>query len=486
VHCFVTNNSKKKLYLSSSTGTGSCSPVSTGYVAIDSRDKKAATALSTEIYIYYCGSDECKLYTSQYHIHEFTGTKKILKYDSDNDNWTILSTYTIGYYLSGEPTGTKYPSLIYADHATNPTFPTVTINAGYYISGDSTSYKLIKCTDTNGTKACEGDTSTARITATKYYMDTVNASNNKIITCDATNGCSSGVALKGYYLNSGKSGSVIECNGTKCEEKDITATSCSAAGDLIKSGSTIYLCTSSTTKSTLKPTNDVFVTFEKDTSFPSSPSNAFNVKISKDGVVFLLEEATIQNCSATAEVNGDCFANNVDGQHCITSSGLLLKYDSSVATTCAKAVASAKSVYLDKDYKDVTSMSTGGKKAEYGYNCDAGSNCKVIKGYQAIGTVNVKCSGWKGDPCVSTAKGTTASCTSSLKDGTLLDAGTHLCFGTTTGYELPSSGTKTIVFQSKDLSSNYGANKDEIVVLTTSKTQAIVTEIEGGRVYRII
>ena len=385
--------------------------------------------------VYKCDANECIQYKSNYYLHAFDDTKKL--YKCATDKCSIQSTFAVGYYLTG------------------PTFT-----------------ELLTCTKEDDASSC----SKVGSISSGFYID---ASNNKnIYTCDNNNSCTSAVALKGIYLNAGATNSVINCGSDKCQEAPITATTCSKAGDLIKSGSDIKLCISDKADEAKKinpPAADTYMTFESGTTFPGAPSTKnFNIKLGTEGAVYLLEEAKISTCEATDTRDSACITDHKNGQYCITSANKLLKTSGS---TCESAVETAGNVFLGNDYTSVTPSTT--VSAKYGYSCDGSSVCEIIKGYIIDDNIIIKCSGWIGDPCIATAKATDDTCTSSTKDGVLLSKGEKICFGTKE-YALKDKAT-ILAFHLNDFNSNYGMNKDDVVIVSASKAKVIVTTIESGK-----
>jgi len=346
--------------------------------------------------------------------------------------------YTSNYYLHAFDDGKK---LLYKCDTEKCSIQS-SFSVGYYLTGPSSS-ELLSCT-----------------------------------TADTASSCTSAVALKGIYINAGATDSVINCGSEKCQEASVTSNTCSKAGDLIKSGSDIKLCISNKADEAKKinpPSQNTYITFESGTTFPGSPSNKdFNIKLSTEGAVYLLEEAKISSCTVTDTSTGSvCLTGHTGTQYCITSSNKLLK---TISSTCVVAVETAGNVFIGNDYKSVTLTTLN--SAKYGYSCNGDSVCEIIKGY-IIDSNIIKCSGWTGDPCIATAIGDGETCSSSTKDGELLSKGTKLCFGTK-DYTLADTET-ILAFHLNDINSNYGMNKDDVVILSASKTKVIVTEIESSK-----
>jgi len=430
--------------------------------------KKTATKENSEgeFLVYKCDANECIQYKSNYYLHAFDDTNKKL-YKCATDKCEISSTFAVGYYLTG-PSSTELLTCTTADNASSCS-KVGNISSGCYKSGDST-YKLINCSGSPLT--CEGIDEPVG-----FYID---ASNNKnIYTCD-TNSCTSAVPLKGIYINAGATDSVINCGSEKCQEDSVTATACSKAGDLIKSGNDIKLCISDKADEAKKinpPAADTYMTFESGTTFPGAPSSKnFNIKLSREGAVYLLEEAKISTCEATDAIDDRvCLNGHTNTQHCITSENKLLKISGS---NCEAAVRTAGNVFIGDDYTSVT-FAEASDTAKYGYSCDASSVCEIIKGYIIDDNNIIKCSGWIGDPCIATAKGTDETCSTSTKDGVLLSNGTKVCFGTNE-YTLTDIAT-ILAFHLNDFNSNYGMNKDDVVIVSASEDKVIVTTIESGK-----
>ena len=425
----------------------------------------AASGDSDQKYLVYkCDANECIQYKSNYYLHAFD-EDNIKLYKCATDKCEISSTFAVGYYLTG-PSSNELLTCT-TENTASSCSKVGSISSGCYKSGDST-YKLINCSGSPLT--CEG-----MAQPVGFYIDALNTKN--IYTCD-TNSCTSAVPLKGIYINAGATDSVINCGSEKCQEASVTATACSKAGDLIKSGSDIKLCISDKADEAKKinpPAADTYMTFESGTTFPGAPSTKnFNIKLGTEGAVYLLEEAKISTCEATDTRDSACITDHKNGQYCITSANKLLKTSDS---TCEAAVRTAGNVFLGNDYTSVTPSTT--VSAKYGYSCDGSSVCEIIKGYIIDDNIIIKCSGWIGDPCIATAKATDDTCTSSTKDGVLLSKGEKICFGTKE-YALKDKAT-ILAFHLNDFNSNYGMNKDDVVIVSASKAKVIVTTIESGK-----
>lgn len=306
-------------------------------------------------------------------------------------------------------------------------------------------------------------------------------------------------ANSGYYTNSGgdsATNKVIKCSNTGCTTESVES-SCSKAGDIIYA-SELKLCTTSSDSTAFaSQATDKFETIilESDNDFPGALKGKIGVKLLSDRsnaiAALLLEDASLPLCTNTGK-SAVCFTGAEADQVCITSDGKLYK-SASTSPKCSQITRSGDKGSIDisyygKDFKEIASSavdsSVAAKTPYYTYQCSLSfdstpklENCVIVKGYTNIGTKAVQCSGWKEVACVAPA--TEATCASEVGDGAF--ASTEICIDGTNDITLPTDVTVTqkVAFTLKDTSSNYGVLKDDILVLSISKTKAVVNNTIG-------
>ena len=322
-----------------------------------------------------------------------------------------------------------------------------------------------------------------------YYIDLETSNLYKV----SNDGEASIITSKGYFLNSGDSSKIIQCNGT-CSEiaiSSITASTCTKAGDIIQKSGKVSICiTSSESKEIKKQSSPIYETMalESGSGFLGiSDKKKVTIKFDSNGEsAVLMEEATLRACKSSVPTSDAvCFDNAGNNEICISSDKKLYKSGTDPTTTCAQHEGTADNSleisYYDVEGKKSDDPTDGGEYVVYQCKTDADrklGNCEVVKGYTKIGSKIVQCNGWKGESCTVVAS---ASGTCSKDDNGKMGAN-GLCFSTTNVLELPSSYISTVAFELSKTSGIYGLNKEDIAILKVTGNSAVVTALEGGNV----
>lgn len=328
-----------------------------------------------------------------------------------------------------------------------------------------------------------------------------------LIKCESGPTCEAVDALSGFYVNKGKDATtttnqVLKCSNTGCEPYTIPATATACQENkvgIIYESSAVKLCTGDSTTA-VELTADAYKTLKitEDGVFPDTTTGAkVAVKVSVDGYVALLEEASLPICNSVTATNVCTIISGtlVDGGHCIKENKIY-KADSTATTKCEQLVEDSTSTkvegnkvisYFDaSDYKVVTSTNLATDTEYLVYECtlDSGKkhqDCALIKGFTDIGTKNIKCNGWKGEKCELITLGACAA-----GDNGKIGNDNKVCFSAT-AEENPLLPTDTevskIAFKSTDISTAYGALKDDVVFLSLSASKAVVdtTPLGSGK-----
>jgi len=337
--------------------------------------------------------------------------------------------------------------------------------------------------------------------------------------------CTSLDAFHGYYLNDGSDSSnqILTCGGSNagCVATSITATSCDAAGILIKNNDYISLCLEKdTTSDDKKPVisknengNPSYETLEIVTAndFPGTTANSKNpIKIRPDGSAILLEDSSLPLCSSTTD-SAVCITNAPDGQHCYskdatTGTITIYKNTNSEGNTSCNAITGNDGVtssilYFDSDYKlmenepSLEDTETSKQVDAIAYQCTYSSDssytvssCELAKGYTKIDTttnnnVFIYCSGWKGEGCIvsNSVNDCSTEVNITIDNARLGYINDKLNICTTFDFQIPDDNTTTtdITIQLSNTSEIYGKLKDEIITLSASKNQVLVVSNSG-------
>ncbi|OUM58057.1 hypothetical protein PIROE2DRAFT_16768 [Piromyces sp. E2] len=357
---------------------------------------------------------------------------------------------------------------------------------GYYIDG-SASTNIIECTGGDTDRVC---TTTAHQaseeTGPKHFV----GHDGKVITCttgDASKCLTVETVLKGYYINSGSDHTtkpIITCDGGECETAAY-ASSC-APGKVITGN---QLCITSTnqeeiavnTETNATPTYET-ITLATANDFPGASTGKNAVKLRTDGSAVLLERTSLPTCKADPE---STFAKckNVSEKvvsHCILGD---IIYESDASNEkCAKLTKTnnGTKAYL---FKDDGSTPEATETATMAYQCTFGSDglekCILVQGYVTIDTTVYQCNGWKGEEC----KTVTVSACEAYAHGKLgkISEANSICFTVSVGFNLPADTATTpslLSFTLPITSSEYGVMAGEIVTLSLTSTEAIVTTFD--------
>lgn len=315
-----------------------------------------------------------------------------------------------------------------------------------------------------------------------------------MITCVASVGCTlEDASIKGYFINSdtNNQNTLLKCNGTKCEV--VSASNKKAGGYTITTGASaaIHLCLTDkcTTDSSERVKIEIGATAESyhaitvaQNVFPGvSKASTISVKVDIDGSAFLLEAASLPTCSST-DSGSACKANGIEVANCISSN----KIYTTTTNTCGTVTSTTetKIFYFNSKNENVADPTANGVATSLSYMCTFTESefilesCKIVNGYTLYNSSYIKCSGWKKDVCT-VVDSTITACTVQ-KDGTLITTGPSLCFeGKNDRVTMPSSASEIsyIAYNTTDISTSYGKNKNEIVFLAITKGSTAVESI---------
>jgi len=464
-YCKTEDNGTLKLYKSDSTAsTVKCIEITTLVIIKDTSGVIEDATVGTDSgQIFSCSSTGCVQYKSNYHIFN-TETKL---YGCTDTGTCSDQTIAEGYYLSGPPTVsggvTTFSSLIKCTGTTFNTCSTSSITVGFFVDAND---KLIQCTTTSSCQYMAN----AGTNETKYYIDAVTAGN--LITCTSVS-CTSAKAIEGYYINAGESGTIIKCTGSACTKATIE-TSCSKAGPIMTG---LKLCIGGTESKTISATAAATTTYQyltlnlaAATDFPGDSQGKITVRLGSEGSAILLKDGGLPACTANSGTT--CFTGATANQFCIYTDNKIYKQDSSCAVENISGIK-----YFKNDYTEATIASDDALTA---YQCESSGTCQVVKGYVVETNTIVQCSGWKGVSCVKTADSSLTAC--AANDNGKMGTGKKLCFSDSESVSLPASGTtEYLAFELTKTSELYGKNEGDVVVLSLSDTQAIVTSLSGSK-----
>ncbi|KAL6631435.1 scaffoldin [Neocallimastix sp. 'constans'] len=332
-----------------------------------------------------------------------------------------------------------------------------------------------------------------------------------LIKCESGPTCEAVDALSGFYVNKGKDATtttnqVLKCSNTGCEPYTIPATATACQENkvgIIYESSAVKLCTGDSTTA-VDLTADAYKTLKitEDGVFPDTTTGAkVAVKVSLDGYVALLEEASLPICNSVTATSACTITSGTlaDGGHCIKENKIYkADFTANKCEQLAEDATSTKvegdkviSYFAASDYNVVesTNLATDTEYLVYECTLDSGKkhqDCALVKGFTDIGTKNIKCNGWKGEKCEVIT--TLAACVAG--DNGKVGASSKVCFSATPeeNPDLPT-GTEVskIAFNSIDISTAYGALKDDIVFLSLSASKAVVdtTPLGSGERYFI-
>lgn len=318
-------------------------------------------------------------------------------------------------------------------------------------------------------------------------------------TAKTLSSCESKNALNGYYLNAASNNSqnqIIKCSTNGCIIDKVTATSCGKSGTLIKdkdTSTTIKLCKVDSAKDDdiiqIPPSDPKYETLTvKANNFPGVTSDSkIAIKIGNDGNVVLLEEYSLPYCDKTS---GSYCINDHPEQSCY-SSGKIYMVDGNSKCNPVTSSDEKEIFYFNSNYEnvDISAAAADVTTANMAYQCTfEGDNntlksCELVKGY-VKGTNNVVyCSGWKGETCNAPA---TASCAADMNGEMESTNKKSICFNTSNSIDITAlTNEEKIAFELTKTSNIYGEKEGDVVVLSLSTTEALVTTLDRGK-FRIL
>ena len=307
----------------------------------------------------------------------------------------------------------------------------------------------------------------------------------------------------GYYLNAGSDETkpIIACDKTKCEA--IPPESSCAVGKVIKEGTSLKLCISATVKQeiaidaegngtpiyeTLTVGPNAFPGIDVET----GKTEKIAVKFKTDGSVLFLESASLPKCiDSPVSQDSKCKINNDEvTDYCILDT----KIYKSDTNSCALLADTDGTILLfndDSSIADVT-KDPNPDTPTMAYKCTFDDNsgldkCELVKGYIQIDGTPYQCNGWKGEICEQV---TLSNCNDNTK-GLLgnFDSKPSICFGASFGVTLPNGTEDTpslLAFSIQTTSSEYGMMAGDVITLSLTSKEALVTTLDEGKHYIII
>jgi len=477
-----------QLILCTDTGVANCSPVTspTGFYL------NSGASMS----IIECNGSTCVLRDgvendiyANYGANKDADTKlPLIKCDEDSCDEAAVASADVGtHFDSGNP-GKVIECPTESGACENPT-----ANEGYYVIS-ANDENIIQCKTVGGkltiSKVAHGGDTNKPV----YYLKG-DSTISKLIKCN-NSGCTVvDKPFKGYYISEVDGNpAVLSCNGTTCKAETSIATTCSKAGQVILyptgegQDSYVFALCSSTENSYLMIIiksdghYDSFyetLTLASASDFPGNSSQKTITVKAAEGHVFLLEDAKLPECGTNCQ-------GTTDGKYCTYTDGVNLKINKSDGASCVTNEAfttllntifnSATETgdypaYFKDDYDNTATVT----EAFMSYMCTITvsgdtktlNSCKLVKGYS---TKTNYCSGWKGDKCSST--------TCNNKSGRISE--NNVSFRGGNDVALPTApATGNIVIYSEQPNECYGIPGGQYVYLSLTAKTALVSNEKG-------
>ena len=442
---------------------GSAEPTATGQ----------CSNIEDSIYIFKKDSTNPSIYGTLGNIG--SGTDSGLIYTCSTGTCSKIETYYY-YYKDESDTSNKKYVLYKSDE--NGVFSPVTPSAGFYLAGAGTT--------TNGVTS---------------YDSLIYCSGNTASTCSAYE------SIKpGYYINAGSESStkpIIRCSsGPSCTAIGLSTSECNSQiiGGLIKtSDSKIKLCVNENEAVDISTTSPIYktITTARNEAFPGVDTGTINIKITKIGEIYKLEDddSGLGSCTAGTNcgsnyyyLNGDKICKNESSTNCVDITS------SEVGITAANIGAGLKTGYIyfssTTPTEKISDITASGVEIKLVYQCtfsdantiDASEKCKQIKHgiiYDSVKGKVVSCSGWKDEGC--RVESSSGSC-SALDEGRIIVSGANknICFGTNS---IPLEADKFAFIKTKTTNSIFGVGKSELVYLDITANSVIVNSAKTCKCY---
>lgn len=383
-----------------------------------------------------------------------------------------------GYYVEGTLDEESVSNLISCSSTTSCE-SNACPSKGNYIDASDIS-KIITCDDD---KRCTSENHNA--STEKYYVD---GDNGRIITCVSAGCHLEDPSIKGYFLNAAntigtESNNLIKCSGTgekPCVVVEEDAEDYNGPGTVkvvvveagedefgsrVEASTTITLCIGDCDSATVDLTENTYeaMTVEAD-KFPGASAGDILVKIGSYGSAILLEPASLPTCTITCE----------EDKYCIDNDGKI-KEKAAEGDTCVDITngsAGTFTYFFDYEGNRLEEPSSGTTNDIMAYQCTfigqdkTLEGCSLVKGYVFGSYVN-QCSGWKREGCTVVSPST---CMVGIEGE--VGTGNSICFEDS-GIE--TSTPSKIAFKATSINSIYGVAKDEIVILSLSENQAVIS-----------
>ncbi|OUM63138.1 hypothetical protein PIROE2DRAFT_10405 [Piromyces sp. E2] len=365
------------------------------------------------------------------------------------------------------------------------------IGKKYFIDGSDRT-KIIICT---GGGTCESNSHGGTDDNPTHYLDP----NKRVITCNESGCFNEDAQIKGYFVNADSTDKAANKHIIKCEAGTIKCsvqedvTNCSGGMGSIRytSDSDIKFCISGIAEDShesIITTNESYKYFDlgsgQGTKFPGNTdeNDKIVVKVGK-GAAILMEQSGLQSC-----ISNDGNYCGIDGltvdSYCIHSNSKIYKAHGEGCTiiTGSENLVGSHTLFFNSDNKKVDV--TGAALNIYGYRCEfqgsgqgyALNECVQVRGFVIDNGNIVRCNGWRREGCtITTVDSSATTCIDEEAEGDSNEAGTKICFGTSTSIDLPinSNTIKHIAFAvENDANTVYGLIKGAVTVLSLSSTYA--------------
>lgn len=454
-----------------------------------------AAATTTTNAIIECNGSTCALRdaaTGDYYVNNGKNkdpdTLKVLIKCTSSCTEETVAAGDVGTHLDSGNPGKVIECPTAGQACENPT-----ANEGSYVISATETTNIIHCKTVGGKINCSSDTHDGTATEPLYYLKG-DSTITKLIKCINTGCTVVDKPFKGYYISKVDGNpAVLSCNGTTCKAETSIATTCSKVGEVVlypdnddPSKFIFALCTSngSLEKEIMKNDGsyDSFyetLTLANASDFPGTSSQKTITVKAAEGRVFLLEDAKLPECGANCQ-------GTADGKYCTSTEGANLKIkvrsDANCGTLTPATVfgtineAGDYPAYFTDDYEPKTVESV--KDATMSYICHFSSstvldNCKLVKGFSKD---TIYCSGWKGDKCGTVTS--TAACTHALDAIGIIGSTNKVCF-TSDDTDVSLSAKGNVVFYTQKPNIYYGIAAFQYVYLSLTASTALVSNEKG-------
>jgi len=453
-----------------------------------------AAATTTTNAIIECNGSTCALRdaaTGDYYVNNGKNkdpdTLKVLIKCTSSCTEETVAAGDVGTHLDSGNPGKVIECPTAGQACENPT-----ANEGSYVISATETTNIIHCKTVGGKINCSSDTHDGTATEPLYYLKG-DSTITKLIKCINTGCTVVDKPFKGYYISKVDGNpAVLSCNGTTCKAETSIATTCSKVGEVVlypdnddPSKFIFALCTSngSLEKEIMKKNGsyDSFyetLTLANASDFPGTSSQKTITVKAAEGRVFLLEDAKLPECGANCQ-------GTADGKYCTSTEGANLKIKVRSDANCGTLTLATVFGTINEaggDYpayfKDDYDTDNTAAAATMSYICHFSSstvldNCKLVKGFSKD---TIYCSGWKGDTCGTVTSAT--ECTHALDAIGIIGSTNKVCF-TSDDTDVSLSAKGNVVFYTQKPNIYYGIAAFQYVYLSLTASTALVSNEKG-------